>query len=149
MRKWWRFLRRPFEGEAVASRESAESQTVTFVAFQIEQDVKRVPLRAGRVSIEHPPGLVTGSTSGLELPGHEPAATPVGDEADEAYQWLRKEIENRFHNEASLRGIREQVKHHMSVAPGAIKVDTYGLMEADRRASAVPQDLPQDAWWWD
>ena len=30
-----------------------------------------------------------------------------GDEVEEAYRWLRKEIENRFHNEVSLSGIRQ------------------------------------------
>ncbi len=36
------------------------------------------------------------------------------------------------------------------VTPGAIQVDTYGLMEAARGSAEPPADrLPRDAWWWD
>jgi len=32
--------------------------------------------------------------------------------------------------------------------PEAVKIDTYGLMAGERRAS-TPKDLPRRAWWWD
>jgi len=35
------------------------------------------------------------------------------------------------------------------VQPGAVKLDTYGLLQADHSAGAPPEDLPRDAWWWD
>lgn len=36
------------------------------------------------------------------------------------------------------------------VKTDAVRVDEYGLMEADRASAAPPRaDLPRDAWWWD
>ena len=36
----------------------------------------------------------------------------------------------------------QYVKH------GAIKIDTYGKLRVEHQ-SAVPKNLPVDAWWWD
>jgi hypothetical protein len=64
-----------------------------------------------------------------------------GDEAESAYQWLRKEIESRFHNKISLSGIRHQIRHHMSIAPGMIEACLHVKQQTGRRRSLMNADV--------
>lgn len=64
-----------------------------------------------------------------------------GEEAETAFQWLRKEIGNRFHNNISLRGIRLQIGHHMSVAPGMIEARLHIKRQAGQRRALMNTDV--------
>ncbi len=63
------------------------------------------------------------------------------DDAGQACDWLRKEIEKRFHKQSSLHGLRQQVKHHMSVAPGMIEALLHIKRQASMRQALMNTDV--------
>ncbi len=65
------------------------------------------------------------------------------DDAEEAYDWLRKEIRKRFHDKTSLHGVRQQVSHHMSVAPGMIEAFLHIKRQAGMRQALMNTDVSE------
>jgi len=65
------------------------------------------------------------------------------DDAEEAYDWLRKEIGKRFHNKSSLHGVRQQVRHHMSVSPGMIEALLHIKRQAGMRQALMNTDVSE------
>lgn len=65
------------------------------------------------------------------------------DDAEDAYDWLRKELRKRFHNKSSLHGIRQQVRHHMSVDPGMIEALLHIKRQAGMRQALMNSDVSE------
>lgn len=65
------------------------------------------------------------------------------DDAEEACDWLRKEIGKSFHNKSSLHGVRQQVRHHMSVSPGMIEALLHIKRQAGMRQALMNTDVSE------
>jgi hypothetical protein len=65
------------------------------------------------------------------------------DDAEEAYDWLRKEVRKRFHDKSSLHGVRQQVRHHMSVAPGMLEAFLHIKRQAGMRRALMNTDVSE------
>lgn len=65
------------------------------------------------------------------------------DDAEEACDWLREELGKRFHNQSSLRGVRQQVRHHMSVGPGMIEALLHIKRQAGGRQALMNTDVSE------
>ena len=65
------------------------------------------------------------------------------DDAEEAYDWLRKELRKRFHDKSSLHGVRQQVRRHMSVAPGMLEAFLHIKRQAGMRQALMNTDVSE------
>ncbi len=74
--------------------------------------------------------------------------TRTGPAPKEVETVINHRVINRKHVVAHVNG-GVTVRTRRLLEGGAIKTGTYGLMTEDRRDSAVPNELPRNAWWWD
>jgi hypothetical protein len=123
-----------------------ESLAVKYPVYADLQNIFDLALVAAVVKAEDAPSRVGWHQTHFGPTGKY--AVQLGPAPREVETVINHRVINRVHVVAGVSG-GVTVRTRSLVEGGAIKIDTYGRLDAERGAGKLPPELPRNAWWWD